>query len=333
MRAQNEKINRKMKHQLPTISIAETFEDLICDLFNEIENTNTFKKFGKSGHKQKGIDIFSVEKDVAIQCKKKDLTRREISIRQELLNDIEKDVKLIIDQKLKIKISKLFIISTYNDHPDIDEFCEDLKEKYNTSFEIIYWGWQTIEQRISNFSKLLEKYWPNFIIQITSSEQIFQRNLDLRKRIKKDFGDWINYSFENRKRNSKMIIRNFEGTQYPHSNEPDEFNEYSWFGTEINGLDHNGMEFILETKGIYSFDNNTWDFENDSDLSGKFVSVFKIGKINFSDIVDYDTQGDEYYNRAMIFCKFKYLGTPFENYYYVNSNKTYQRFEINEKRN
>jgi hypothetical protein len=96
-----------MKHQLPTLSIAETFEDLICDLFNEIENTNTYKKFGKSGHKQKGIDIFSVEKDVAIQCKKKDLTRREISIRQELLNDIEKDVNLILNQNLKIKISKL----------------------------------------------------------------------------------------------------------------------------------------------------------------------------------------------------------------------------------
>ena len=37
-----------MAHQLPTISNPGLFEDLICDLFNEIESTNTYKKFGKS---------------------------------------------------------------------------------------------------------------------------------------------------------------------------------------------------------------------------------------------------------------------------------------------
>lgn len=321
-----------MKHQLPTISIAETFEDLICDLFNEIENTNTYKKFGKSGHKQKGIDIFSVEKDVAIQCKKKDLTRREISIRQELLNDIEKDVNLILDQNLKIKISKLYIVSTYNDHPDIDEYCEDLKERLNTNFEIIYWGWQTIEQRIANYSKLLEKYWSNYIININSSEKIFQRNLDLRKRIKKDFSDWINYSSENRKRNSKMIIRNFEAKQYPHSNEPDEFNEYSWFSAEIHGLYHNGMEFILEITSVYLFNNDEWNFSNESNENAEIINVLKVGQINFSEILDYDLYGDEYYNRVQIFCKFTHRGTPFEDYYYVNSEKSYLRFELNNKR-
>lgn len=320
------------KHQLPTLNIAETFEDFVCDFFNQIENTNTFKKFGKSGHKQKGIDIFSVEKDVAVQCKKKDLTRKEISIRHELLNEIENDVKLIIDQKLKIKISKLYILSTYKDHPDIDEFCEDLKEKLNVNFEIIYWGWQTIEHKTSSQKKLIEKYWSNFIVTVNNAEQTFKRNLDLRKKIKKDFADWVNYSFENRKRSSKMIIRNFEANQYPHSNEPDEFGEYSWFGTEINGLYFDGMEFITGSTSLYSFPDNTWDFQNPENLEAEIVMVFQIGQINFSEIVDYDIQGDEYYIRPIIFCKFPYKGTPFESRYYVNPSKIYQRFELSEKR-
>lgn len=320
------------KHQLPTLSIAETFEDFVCDLFNELENTNTFKKFGKSGHQQKGIDIFSVEKDIAIQCKKKDLTRKDVLIRQELLKDIEKDIELIIEKNLKIKITKLFIVSTYNDHPDLDEFCELLKERFQTNFEIIFWGWQTIESRVSDYNNLLEKYWPKFIVNTSSAEQVFQRNFDFRKKVKQDFAEWVNYSFENRKRNSKMIIRNFESQQYPHKNEPDEFNEYSWFCAEIHGLYHNGMEFVLATAFVYAFDNNEWDFKNVANEEAEIINVLKIGQINFSEILDYDLDGDEYYNSAQIFCKFKHRGTPFENYYYVNSKKSFLKFELSNKR-
>lgn len=320
-----------MKHQLPVISNPDIFEDMICDLFSQLDSTNSYKRFGKSGHQQKGIDIFSVEKDVAIQCKKKDLSRREVAIRRELFDDIEQDVNLILEKKLKIKIKQLYIASTYNDHPDIDEFCEELKERLNVDFEIIYWGWQTIENKISNYTNLLEKYWSKFIVNVTATEQEFKRNLDLRKKIKIDFADWVNYRFENRKRSSKMIIRAFDGTQYPNSNEPDENGNYSWFGAEINGLYHKGMEFILEVDTIAVFSNNTWKLRpNELDKDFELIPVFKIGQINFGDIVDYDTDGDEHYNRAIVYCKFRHDGTPFESYYYQNSQKMYQTFEMSE---
>lgn len=322
---------QKMKHQLPALNNPEIFEDMVCDLFNQLDSTNSYKRFGKSGHQQKGIDIFSVEKDVAIQCKKKDLTRKDVTVRRELFDDIEKDVNLILSKNLKIDIQKLYILSTYNDHPDIDEFCEKLKLQLEVKFEIVYWGWQTIENRISNYTNLLEKYWSNFVIKITSVEQEFKRNLDLRKQIKIDFADWVNYRFENRKKSSKMIIRAFDGTQYPHSNEPDEHGQYSWFGAEINGLYHQGMEFIMEVDSIAVFSNNKWKYRiSESDKDFEIITVLKIGQINFADIVDYDTQGDEYYNRPIIFCKFKHQGTPFENYYYRNSQKIYQSFEMND---
>ena len=318
-----------MKHQLPTISNSDIFEDMTCDLFNQLDSTNSYKRFGKSGHQQKGIDVFSVEKDIAIQCKKKDLSRKETEIRRELIADIEKDVNLILEKKLKIKIKHLYIASTYNDHPEIDEFCEELKERLNVDFEIIYWGWQTIENKISNYTSLLEKYWSNFIVNVTTSEQEFKRNLDLRKKIKIDFADWVNYRFENRKKSSKMIIRAFDGTQYPNSNEPDENGNYSWFGSEINGLYHQGMEFILEINTIAVFPNNKWKLKpNELDKDFELITVSKIGQINFGDIVDYETDGDEHYNRAIVYCKFRHNGTPFENYYYQNTKKLYQTFEM-----
>lgn len=320
-------------HQLTAINNKEIFEDSICDLFNHIESSNSFKRFGKNGHNQKGIDIFSTEKDCAIQCKKKDLTRKDLLIKKELLDDIEKDVKKVINDKLRIKFYRLIFVSTYKDHPEIDEFCEILKEELKTEFEIIYWGWDTLENKFLDYPELLKKYWYNFIIKTDSKEQHFKRNLDLKKQIAKDFGDWLNYTPENREKRSRMMLRAFDGNQYPHKNEPDEFGEYSWFRAEIKSLYNNGMEFIIGIEKIQVFENNTWDLVTSEDKpTGNLIKVAKVGQINFADIVDYDVDGDNYYVFPHIFCRFIYQGTPFENIYYYNLERFYEYFEINDKR-
>lgn len=320
-------------HQLTVINNSDTFEDSICDLFNHIESTITYKRFGKNGHNQKGIDIFSTEKDCAIQCKKKDLNRKDLLLRKELLNDIEKDVNKVINDKLKIKIDKLIFVSTYKDHPEIDEYCEILKENLNTEFEIIYWGWDTLESKFLNQNELLKKYWANFIINTDSTEIFFKRNLELKKKIAKDFGEWLNYSPENRKVRSRMLLRAFDDVQYPNENEPDEFGEYSWFRAEIKSLYYKGIEYILRIEEIQIFEDYTWDFVTYGDEpTGNLVKVAKVGQINFADIIGYDIDGNEYHNYPHLYCKFKYSGTPFENIYYFNLNKTYEYFEIKDKR-
>lgn len=321
-------------HQLPQISNKERFEELVCDLFNAIDSTNTYKRFGRNGHKQKGIDIFSSEKDVVIQCKKKDLSRREIQIRKELMDDIEGDINKIITEGLKITFSKLFFTSTYKDHPDIDEFCESIKEEKKLDFDVIYWGWDTIEEKIIDKQELIEKYFKNFIIKHDSKEAAFLRNLNLKKRIEEDFGDWLNYFPEDRKRRSRMILRAFDGTQYPHSNEADEHGEYSWFRAEIKSLYHQGMEFIFGIEGIKVYDDDTWDFgERKAGENYREVKVAKVGQINFSDIVDYDINGDEHYIYPHIFCKFKYKGLPFEKVYFysIEENAVGEYFEFDNK--
>jgi len=39
--------------QLPTLNNEDIFEDANCDLFKRLNNTNSFKKFGRKGHDQK----------------------------------------------------------------------------------------------------------------------------------------------------------------------------------------------------------------------------------------------------------------------------------------
>jgi len=77
-----------------------------------------------------------------------------------------------------------------------------------------------------------------------SKEDELQRNLNLKRRIENDFSDWLNYFPKDRKRNSKMLLRAFDGKQYPNSNNPDKFGEYSWFAAEIKSIYSSGIEFI-----------------------------------------------------------------------------------------
>jgi len=166
--------------------------------------------------------------------------------------------------------------------------------------------------KVKGWIELLEKK------GVVSREDELQRNLSLKRRIEEDFGDWLNYFPENRKRNSKMLLRAFDGNQYPNSNNPDKFGEYSWFAAEIKSIYGSGIEFIYGIDELAIFDDNKWEFSKN--VKGKYlekINAYRVGQINFSDIVDYDFKGDEHYNFPHFFCKFRYKGLPFEATYFV----------------
>lgn len=315
-----------MKQQIPPLDNDKIFEDLICDLYNIEYNSISFKKFGKQGQNQKGIDVFSPEFDIAIQCKKKDISRKKSLLKRELFNDIEKDVSKIKSQNLKITINKLFIVTTVEDHPDFDEFCEEMKIQFSCDFEIIFWGWNTIQEKILNHKLLLEKYYPNFIIKLESSEEKFIKIQELKKRIKIDFAPWINYSFEDRRFNSRMLLRKYDDVSYPNFNESNEFNEYNWFKAELHRSYHKGLEFIIGIHDIIQLPENKWRILKHGEKNSNISRVYTIGKINYSEIMDYDIDGDEYDVCPHIFCKFIYNGTPFEQIYYEDVERIYNKF-------
>jgi len=165
--------------------------------------------------------------------------------------------------------------------------------------------------KVKGWIELLEKK------GIASREDELQRNLNLKRRIEKDFSDWLNYFPKNRKRNSKMLLRAFDSKQYPNSNNQDKFGEYSWFGAEIKSIYHDGIEFIYGIDELVIYNDNKWDFSKNA--KGEYlekINAYRVGQINFSDIVDYDLKGDDRHNFPHFFCKFRYKGLPFEATYY-----------------
>jgi len=308
--------------QIPPPLNSKDFANLLSDIFNEIHDTTSFKCYGKNGHKQKGIDILSVEKDIVIQCKLKDLTRKSILVKRELFNDIEETVNFILKDPPQINFKVLYIATTFSEHPDFDEYCETLKVEKKLGFEVIIWGWETIQRTLISLPKTYSIHYSNFIVKHQTKEDKVIIKLEMKRKVERDFADWLNYSFENRKRNSKMIIHSIDDTKYP-EHELNKDGKYQWFGAEIRNRSHKGLEFTTAIEEIYVDKDFSWTDKlpnNHSDFIK--VKVARVSIIAYEDIVDYDLRGDEHYMKPHFFCKFKHNGSPFiEEYYMTLDNK------------
>ncbi len=307
--------------QLPPPANATDLENLVCDMFNEMNQTSSFKRFGKSGHRQKGIDILSTEKDIVVQCKVKDSTRKAILVKKELLEDIDKTVEIIVSHKPLIKFHTLYIVTTFSEHPDFDEYCESLKDQRKLDFNIVFWGWETIQRELVKLPKTIRAHYSSLIIQQHTKEQEVVNRLDMKRRIERDFADWINYAPENRKKRSRMIIHSIDDTAYP-EHVLNREGQYQWFAAEIKGRTHKGVEFYTSVREIYVDSNFNWsEMPPTGNAAFTRVKAFHVSLIAFEDIVDYDLKGDGHYLCPHFFCKFRYGGTPyFERYYWQKDN-------------
>ncbi len=272
-------------YQFPAIGDENLFQDFICDLFNEIYKTKSFSKFGGKGHSQKGIDVFSSEEKIVVQCKKKDLIRRQISLRKELMDEIENEPKKTLQNGLQIKFSRFIIASTYKDHPDLQEYCSVIKEKYKFDFELEYWGWDKLSHLLQDYKYIIKKYYSQFDLTelFNNKEKELLRSLEIKKRITSDFDlNVLNYT--------RIIIKNFEKNDYPYAEINENKGISSWFRAKAWKVTQNGLEIRIFTNSkIIEDSNGFWDILEWEDIRGRMYDkndLMVIGKIPFKNIID-----------------------------------------------
>jgi hypothetical protein len=189
------------KYQLPPLKDEKLFEEFICDLFNVIENTNTynntdFQTFGVKGQNQKGIDVFSVQTKTVIQCKLKDIRKKDTELRKNLIEDITLDLEKVKD--IKIEFDRFILASTFRDDTKLQEFVNEIRNQQNLSFHLYYWGWDTISKYAEQSEMLLKKYFPEFKPKsvkpkIELPDGALGKDLSKKNYIdylKKRYGDW-----------------------------------------------------------------------------------------------------------------------------------------------
>lgn len=144
------------KIQYPPVN-EDVFEDLVCDLFNAMYPNSHYTRFGKKGNEQKGIDIISISRKEAIQCKKKDLSRRSSVIKNELRKDFESDI--LNAMKLDVDIDLLIFTSTFENNATLEEHLQKLRKKHNPKFNVTYIGWNSLSSSFHDFETIINKYY------------------------------------------------------------------------------------------------------------------------------------------------------------------------------
>lgn len=85
-------------------------------------------------------------------------------IKKDLLADIDATLLALKNRTTPILFSELLIATTASEHTDYDEYVAALRDSYGISFDILFWGWETIQQRLSHLPATLAKYYPQFKI-------------------------------------------------------------------------------------------------------------------------------------------------------------------------
>jgi hypothetical protein len=199
-------------YQLPRLKDEKKFEEFICDLFNEIENFDgsdhtQYQLFGVKGQQQKGIDIFSPKSKTVIQCKLKDVSKKDDLIRKSLMADIHADLKKAFD--LQFEINRFIFVSTFRDDNALQEFTTKVMEEARLPFPLHYWGWDTITKYAEQHDSILKKYFNKFMskpakLPKTKAAELPEGALgnDLNKKnyisyLNKRYAEWKQVQFDN----------------------------------------------------------------------------------------------------------------------------------------
>lgn len=169
------------------------------------------------------------------------------------------------------------------------------------------------------------------------SEQQIKRNLALKRRMEKDFlrpldrrATWPYEKFAH----SEVIIHSIDDKSYPGNNEQTKIR--GWFKAEVWNFYFNGLEVIIRPEAGVINKIGEWavvgyNQEYDASRYTK-VTLIRVGRIPWRNIIEYDLGGDEYYRFPHIYCNFADNDTPYEcvEYYYLKDER-YRHLERNKQ--
>ncbi len=308
------------------------FEDLCLNLIQRQKEWKEIRHYGRKGSDQ-GIDILGIDHNSNtwyFQCKR----YFKISL-AELKNIVEKIIELNKDIPNYLVIIVSCDISK-NQHEKLIEFS--LKKGINNTQ---IWSSSKIEALLyeKHHDLLFTYFGINLPNERKNNISKVKQALRMKKKFEKDFlrkdmdYDSIMTSIfvpHIKFLEGEIIIRNIENDTYPELDKPDSLTISNWFKAELYNVYHNGIEIYLsgESDLIYDIEGN-WDIVTrrqniERDINYKRIPIRAVGRISFSNIIEYDFGGDESSPMPHLFCKFDNDNTPYESieyYSYADSKK------------
>lgn len=146
---------------IPSPKDWQDFQRLMKDLFKEIWNDPFATEFGRSGQKQHGIDIIgtrsSTQQREAVQCKVTD------NLTEQVIQEEYEKIK-----SFPANLDKFIIATTAPRNARAQEFALRLSDANNLRCELLFWD--DIKDELSNYVNILRKYYPQFIVFVTTGD-------------------------------------------------------------------------------------------------------------------------------------------------------------------
>lgn len=299
------------------------FEELILAMVYRMRRWDKLDHFGKKGSDD-GIDIRAVEllengksNTYYFQCK------RYQKITKAIIKNIIDDY---ITKNSYIPQFYVLVVSCALTKVQIEYFesyCDELG--FNT---VTIWTSSVIEAMLfTEYHDLLFAYFGiNLVSERKSLVGSIRRNIALKKHMKRDFlkqtGCRNREELDERLHNpwtkfnhSEVLIRSIYDKAYPENTLLDtDFTGY--YKAEVYNFYHNGLmvrayPYVKDIKYKQEILDNGDEFEIID------LKVELLGCIPFDNIIEYDMEGDEYYNYPHLFCDFVNVSDPYEKIVYL----------------
>ncbi len=243
------------------------FEIFITDYFNSLENTTSYDRYGRTGQKQFGLDVFSKDKNTVIQCKNKAIGRGDDVIRKELLDDLETDFNAfnIYNKSQNLGFNKFIFTSSIKSDTQIQNAC--IKKSKN-GITVEYWSWDRLIAQATNDVK--QKYFPYLLEE---NDRIYSTSIvtksiaiDKSKPILHQLYEYVQITYKEINKLPNHIL----AKQYPFKNDSSAYTYYKNFNLNTNNLElfnffaslkinkqHIAFNHKALIKGVTNFDKKT----------------------------------------------------------------------------
>ncbi|MBE7550352.1 MAG: SAVED domain-containing protein [Anaerolineales bacterium] len=151
----------------PSLTDADEFELMIRDICALEWNDPHTERFGRTGQKQQGVDVYGKPIDLngvyrAAQCK--------LRTKKEQLTEHEIGTEVSDARRFPHKLDTLIIATDAprNTHTQIlvDQISE--REMSRGNFRVAIWFWDNITERLATYPKLIARYYPDFYASLTT---------------------------------------------------------------------------------------------------------------------------------------------------------------------
>lgn len=170
------------QYNLSKTASPEEFEHMVKDCA-EITWKQKFSRYGRNGQNQYGIDIFSEDGCILIQCK--DYLKNDKKYQKKFLQEVYQDYEKALSHFTAVK--RFVIVTALDRDASLQDDLLNWKEERNAVGEIIQkdiWFWDDICEIVAQDRKLLKKYYPELSIPVDNStlKEILDKRLkNLRK--------------------------------------------------------------------------------------------------------------------------------------------------------